>query len=235
MKAPGPSVESASQNAPADASRERGRIAARAAIVAAGTLTSRVLGLFRDQVIAAVFSRATTDAFFVAFALPNVLRQLLGEGAVQSAVLPVLAATKEREGDDAARRFFANVRGVSLLALGVATLVGVLAAPALVDLFAVGFRALPGQYERTVLITRWVFPYLFFMGTAALGVAALNTYQRFTAAAFAPALLNVAFIGFSFGAPAWLLANGYEPGLALALAVLVGGVLQMIAQWPSLH
>jgi putative peptidoglycan lipid II flippase len=235
MKAPGPSVDSASQSPPADASRERGRIAARAAIVAAGTLTSRVLGLFRDQVIAAVFSRATTDAFFVAFALPNVLRQLLGEGAVQSAVLPVLAATKEREGDDAARRFFANVRGVSLLALGVATLVGVLAAPALVDLFAVGFRALPGQYERTVLITRWVFPYLFFMGTAALGVAALNTYQRFTAAAFAPALLNVAFIGFSFGAPAWLLANGYEPGLALAFAVLVGGVLQMIAQWPSLH
>ncbi len=227
-------LEPARPRSAGEASAERGRIAARAVIVAAGTLTSRVLGLVRDQVIAAVFARTTTDAFFVAFALPNVLRQLLGEGAVQSAVLPVLAASKEREGDVAARRFFANIRGVSLLALAFTTVLGVAAAPALVDLFAVGFHALPGQYERTVQLTRWVFPYLFFMGTAALGVAALNTYQRFTAAAFAPALLNVSFIAFSFAAPAWLAARGLEPGLALAAAVLVGGALQVLAQWPSL-
>jgi putative peptidoglycan lipid II flippase len=216
------------------AARERGRIAGRASIVAAGTLFSRVLGLVRDQVMAAIFGRAVTDAFFVAFALPNVLRQVLAEGAVQSAVLPVLATTREREGDAAARAFFARVRGMSLTLLTLVSALGVVFAPALVDLFAVGFHELAGQYERTVLLTRWVFPYLFFMGTAALGVAALNTYHRFTAAAFAPALLNLSFIGFSLTLPSWLSARGHDPGLALAAAVLVGGALQVLAQWPSL-
>lgn len=225
---PAPSTERES------AARERGRIAGRAGIVAAGTLFSRVLGLVRDQVMAAVFGRAVTDAFFVAFALPNVLRQVLAEGAVQSAVLPVLATTKEREGDAAARVFFARVRGISLTLLTLVSLLGVVFAPTLVDLFAVGFHRLEGQYERTVLLTRWVFPYLFFMGTAALGVAALNTYQRFTAASFAPALLNLSFIGFSLTLPGWLQARGLDPGLALAAAVLVGGALQVVAQWPSL-
>ena len=96
------------------AAAERGKIAGRAGIVAAGTVLSRVLGLVRDQVIAAMFTRVATDAFFIAFTLPNVLRQVLAEGAVQSAVLPVLATTRERDGDVAARRFFASVRGVSL-------------------------------------------------------------------------------------------------------------------------
>lgn len=229
--------ESASSATPVkaeSAARERSRIAGRAGVVAAGTLASRVLGLVRDQVIAAVFGRAITDAFFVAFALPNVLRQVLAEGAVQSAVLPVLATTREREGDAAARAFFARVRGLSLTLLTLVSALGVLFAPALVDLFAVGFHDLPGQYERTVVLTRWVFPYLFFMGTAALGVAALNTYQRFTVTAFAPTLLNVSFIAFSLLLPAWLAARGLDPGLALAAAVLVGGVLQVVAQWPSL-
>lgn len=224
----------AADTARADAATERGKIAGRAGVVAAGTLASRVLGLVRDQVIAAVFPRAVTDAFFVAFTLPNVLRQLLGEGAVQSAVLPVLASTREREGDDAARRFFAAVRGLSLTVLAVVSALGVAFAPALVELFAGGFHDTPGQFERTVQLTRWVFPYIFLVGTAALGVAALNTYQRFTAAAFAPALLNVAFIVFALTLPGYLGAHGYDPGLALAAAVLVGGVLQVVAQWPSL-
>lgn len=216
------------------AARERGRIAGRAGIVAAGTLASRVLGLVRDQVMAAIFGRAVTDAFFVAFALPNVLRQVLAEGAVQSAVLPVLAATRERDGDAAARAFFARVRGLSLTLLLLVSGLGVAFAPALVNLFAVGFHDLPGQFERTVVLTRWVFPYLFFMGTAALGVAALNTYQRFTASSFAPGLLNLSFIALSLTLPSWLVARGYDPGLALAAAVLVGGALQVVAQWPSL-
>lgn len=218
-----------------DGAGERRKIALRAGIVSAGTLASRLLGLIRDQVIAAVFSRAVTDAFFVAFTLPNVLRQLLGEGAVQSAVLPVLASTRERDGDEAARRFFAAVRGLSLTLLTVASVLGVVFAPALVQLFAGGFREIPGQFERTVTLTRWVFPYIFFVGTAALGVAALNTYHRFTAAAFAPALLNVSFVVFALVLPGPLGARGYDPGLSLALAVLVGGVLQVVAQWPSLR
>lgn len=213
---------------------ERKLIAGRAGVVAAGTLLSRVLGLVRDQVIAAVFSRAVTDAFFVAFTIPNVLRQLLAEGAVQNAVLPVLAKVRETEGEDAARRFFRAARGLSLSLLVIVTALGVAFAPQLVDLFASGYRDQPGQHERTVTLTRWVFPYIFFMGTAALGVAALNTHQRFVAAAFAPALLNVAFVVFSLLLPDWLGARGYDPALALAVAALAGGALQVVAQWPSL-
>lgn len=213
---------------------ESSRIAGHAGIVALGTLSSRVLGLVRDQVMAAVFTRAVTDAFFVAFTLPNVLRQLLAEGAVQSAVLPVLTGVREREGDAAAKRLFAALRGLSWTVLVTVTALGVAFAPTLVDLFAVGYHDIEGQFERTVNLTRWVFPYLFFMGTAALGVAALNTHRRFVATAFAPALLNVAFVAFSLWLPNRLGARGYDTSLALAAAALTGGALQVVAQWPSL-
>jgi putative peptidoglycan lipid II flippase len=214
---------------------ERKAIAGRAGIIGLGTLASRFLGLGRDVTLAASFTLAQTDAFWIAFTLPNAFRQLLAEGAVNSAVLPVLTEVREKEGDEAARRFFARTRGLSLVALGVVSLLGVVFAEPLVRLFAGGFADRPGQIERTVLLTRWVFPYLFFMGTAALGVAALHTYKRFVVASFAPALLNVAFIGCSFGIPAWLARNGHDPTLALAAAVLLGGFLQMAAQVPSLR
>lgn len=213
---------------------EQRQITRRAGIVAAGTLVSRLLGLVRDQVIAAVFSRAVTDAFFVAFTIPNVLRQLLAEGAVQSAVLPVLSKTREQQGEAEAKRFFRAARGLSLCVLLITSLLGILLAPQLVELFATGYSEHPGQTERTVLLTRWVFPYIFFMGTAALGVAALNTHNRFTATSLAPGLLNVAFIVCSLTLPGWLMATGWDGAMALAIAVLVGGVLQVVAQWPSL-
>lgn len=217
------------------AGAEQRQIARRAGIVAAGTLVSRVLGLVRDQTIAAVFPRPVTDAFFVAFTIPNVLRQLLAEGAVQSAVLPVLSKTREDGGDAEARRFFRATRGLSLSVLLVTSVLGVLLAPQLVELFASGYAELPGQTARTVQLTRWVFPYIFFMGTAALGVAALNTHQRFVATSFAPGLLNVAFIVCSLTLPALLMRSGWDGAMALAIAVLLGGVLQVVAQWPSLR
>ncbi len=214
---------------------EQRQITRRAGVVAAGTLVSRMLGLVRDQTIAAVFPRAVTDAFFVAFTIPNVLRQLLAEGAVQSAVLPVLSKTREASGDAEAKRFFRATRGLSLSILLVTSVLGVVLAPQLVELFASGYAELPGQTALTVQLTRWVFPYIFFMGTAALGVAALNTHQRFVATSFAPGLLNVAFIVCSLTLPGWLMANGWEGAMALAVAVLLGGVLQVVAQWPSLR
>jgi putative peptidoglycan lipid II flippase len=229
-----PPPASGSESAASAGRAERREIAGFASVVALGTLLSRVLGLVRDQAIAAVFSRAVTDAFFVAFTIPNVLRQILGEGAVQTAVLPVLAQIRERDGDDAARRFYRAIRGLSLVALVVVSALGVGFAPALVSLFAGGYADIPGQLERTTLLTRWVFPYIFFMGTAALGAAALNTHRRFVATSFAPGLLNVAFVIASLALPAFLGARGYEPGLALVAAALVGGALQVMAQWPSL-
>ncbi len=125
------SQNSAKQLAASDvAGREHKKIAGNAATVAVGTLASRLLGLVRDQVIAAVFARAATDAFFVAFTIPNVLRQLVAEGAVQNAVLPVLEGVREREGDSAARKLFATLRGFSLLFLLVITVLGCIFRPA---------------------------------------------------------------------------------------------------------
>jgi putative peptidoglycan lipid II flippase len=193
---------------------ERKKLAGRASIVGAGTLVSRILGLVRDQTLAAMFTRAETDAFWVAFTLPNALRSLLGEGAASSAVVPM--------------------RGVSLVALVVATILGIAGAPWLVELFAGGMHARPGAFERTVLLTRWVFPYILFMGTAALGMAALNSYGRFAVAAFAPGLLNVAFVAACLLLPQWFVTSGHDRILALAVGVLVGGVLQVVAQWPAL-
>ena len=212
---------------------ERKKLAGRAGIVAAGTLLSRLLGLARDVVLAAVFSRDATDAFFVAFTLPNMLRQILGEGAVSSAVMPVLSKKLE-EGDLPARDFFRKARGVSLLALVIVTGLGMAFARPLTELFASGFHARPGQFERTVELARTVFPYIFFMGSAALGMAALNAKRRFAVAAFAPGLLNVAFLVAAFALPAAFAARGIDPAQVLAAGALVGGLLQVIAQWPSL-
>ncbi|HMA96273.1 MAG TPA: murein biosynthesis integral membrane protein MurJ [Polyangiaceae bacterium] len=214
---------------------ERRQLTGRAGIVAAGTLGSRMLGLVRDQVIAASFVAASTDAFFVAFTIPNVLRQLLAEGAVQNAALPVLERVRERSGETAARAAFAAMRGLSLLVLLVTTVIGIVFAGELVDLFAAGYRQHAGQFERTVTLTRWLFPYIFFMGTAALSVAALNVHRRFFVTAFAPGLLNIAFILAALVLPSWLAAQGRDPILALAAGALLGGVLQVVAQWPSLR
>jgi len=214
---------------------ERRALAGRAGIVGAGTFVSRLLGLVRESALAAMFSRAETDAFWVAFTLPNALRSLLGEGAASSAVVPVLAKVRAEEGDDAARRFFASMRGVSLLTLTAATVLGIAGAPWLVELFASGLHARPGAFEQTVVLTRWVFPYIFFMGIAALGMAALNSYGRFAVAAFAPALLNVAFVAACLLLPGRFAASGYDRFYALVVGVLVGGLLQVLAQWPSLR
>jgi putative peptidoglycan lipid II flippase len=214
---------------------ERHRITGWAAIVASGTLLSRCLGLGRDVVLAAKFPRAATDAFWIAFTIPNVLRQLLAEGATQNAVLPVLAKTRAQDGEKAARELFRALRGFSLLVLAAVTVAGVVGAPWLVDLFAAGFRDQPGQRDRAITLTRCLFPYIFFMGTGALGVAALNEHRRFVVTAYAPGLLNLAFIAAAILLPGWLMLHGYEGILAMAIGALVGGVCQVVAQWPSLN
>jgi putative peptidoglycan lipid II flippase len=214
---------------------ERTKLARRAGVVGLGTLLSRVLGLARDVTLNAVFTLKETDAFFVAFTLPNMLRQILGEGAVSSAVVPVLAGKLATEGDDAAKAFFARIRGLSLAALFIATVLGMLLARPLCEIFADGYHSVPGQFERTVALTRVVFPYIFFMGSAALGQAALNAKRRFAVAAFAPGLLNVAFVAAAFALPALLVARGVDRVQALAVGALAGGVLQMVVQWPALR
>jgi putative peptidoglycan lipid II flippase len=215
--------------------RERHRLVARAGVVGAGTLLSRLLGLLRDMALAAIFDREATDAWWVAFTIPNALRSLLGEGAVSSAVVPVLSAKLEREGDEGSRILFSRVRGASIVALAAITALGIVFARPLTELFAGGYRERPREFERTVSLTRAVFPYIFFMGTAALGMAALNVKRRFAVAAFAPGLLNVALLAAAFGLPAVFASRGIDTVLALAVGALVGGFLQVAVQWPALR
>ena len=214
---------------------ERKKLAARAGVVGAGTLASRLLGLGRDMALAAIFGRAETDAFFVAFTIPNALRQLLGEGAVASTVVPVLSGKLATEGEESARDFFAKIRGASIVALTVVTALGIAFAGPLCELFATGYHARAGEFQRTVTLTRIVFPYIFFMGTAALGMAALNAKRKFAVAAFAPALLNVAFLACAFLLPGPLERAGVDRAWAMGIGALVGGALQVAAQIPALR
>jgi len=209
---------------------ERGKLVARAGIVGAGTLASRLLGLVRDIALGALFDIDALDAWWVAFTIPNSLRSLLAEGAVTSAIVPVLSEKLANEGDEAAKRFFARIRGVWLVTLLVVSVLGVLFARPLTELFAVGYKDRPGEFERTVALTAAVFPYIFFMGMAALGMAALNANRRFAVAAFAPGLLNVALIVAMVAAAVF-----HGPVQWLAYGALAGGLLQVVAQWPALR
>lgn len=224
-----------SSEASADTAAERGALARRAGIVATGTLGSRLLGAARDAVIAASFALGATDAFFVAFTIPNALRALLAEGAVASAFVPVLSELKERDGMARARAFYAALTGTMLVVLAGVAGLGVWAAPGLVRLYAAGYVDDPEKLALTIRLARLLFPYIFFMGLAALGMGALNTLQRFAVPAFAPALLNVSMILAPLVFVPAVLSVGWPAITALAVAALVGGVLQVLAQLPSLH
>lgn len=214
---------------------ERALLVSRAGIVGAGTLVSRLLGLGRDVVIAGLFDRSQTDAFWIAFTIPTALRQLLAEGAVTSAVVPILTGKLATDGEEAGRAFFARARGVSLIALALVTVLGMAFAAPLTEAFAAGFHSTPGKFERTRDLTRIVFPYVFFMGTAAMGMAALNASRRFALAAFAPGLLNIGVIAAALLLRVPLAARGIDTAMALGAGVLVGGVLQVTFQLPALR
>ncbi|MFW5876143.1 MAG: murein biosynthesis integral membrane protein MurJ [Myxococcota bacterium] len=216
-----------------DTSEQRA-ITRRAGVVATGTLASRLLGAVRDAVIAATFAVTATDAFFVAFTIPNALRVLLGEGAASAAFVPVFSEVRAKEGHDRARRFFGAMTGAMAVVLLAVSVVGVVAAPALVTLYAAGYLDDPARFATTVQLTRMVFPYIFLMGLAALAVGALNAMKRFAVPAFAPALLNVALIAAPFVFVPVAVAMGLEPIAALAIGALVGGLLQVLAQLPAL-
>lgn len=218
-----------------EGNREREKIVGRAGIVGAGTLLSRILGFVRDAVIAALFTLRDTDAYMVAVTIPNALRQLFAEGAVSSAVVPVLSDRLAKGGDEAGRAFFARVRGVSLVALLVVTPLGVLFAAPLTRLFAWGAAREPRTLALTTTLTQIMFPYIFCMGTAALGMAALNAKKRFAVTAFAPALFSVGIVGAALALRGPLAERGIEPAVSLGIGVLVGGVLQVVAQLPALR
>ncbi|HLB17342.1 MAG TPA: murein biosynthesis integral membrane protein MurJ [Burkholderiales bacterium] len=201
------------------------------ATVSGMTLVSRVLGFVRDAVIAGMFGAGlATDAFFVAFRIPNLLRRLFAEGAFSQAFVPILAEYKSRHGSDATKQLVDRVATVLCLALAVAVALGVAAATVIVYVSAPGFAASPEKFELTVTMLRITFPYILFISLVSLAAGVLNTWSRFAVPAITPTALNVAFI-----VGALFLAPYFDPPvLVLAWAVLAGGVLQLALQVPFL-
>src|SRR5688572_14712320 len=201
------------------------------AAVSSLTMVSRVLGFVRDFIIARAFGAGlATDAFFVAFKIPNLLRRLFAEGAFSQAFVPILAEYKNRTSAEDTRTLIDSISTVLTLALALAAALGMAAAPIIVYVTAPGFAAEPEKFALTVQLLRITFPYIAFISLVALAAGILNTWNRFSVPALTPALLNVAFIvGAAFFA-------GYfdPPVLVLAWAVFFGGVLQLAFQLPFL-
>ena len=201
------------------------------AAVSSMTLLSRILGFVRDTVVARAFGAGlATDAFFVAFKIPNLLRRLFAEGAFSQAFVPIFAEYKNRRGEADARILVDNVSGVLALALAVVTLIGVAAAPLIVYVSAPGFTATPEKFALTIDLLRITFPYILFISLVSLAGGILNTYSRFSVPALTPALLNLTFIGFAL----WAAPYFNPPVKALAWAVFCGGALQLAFQIPFL-
>ena len=202
-----------------------------ASVVSLFTLASRVTGLAREAIVASSFGAgAWMDAFQVAFRIPNLLRRLFAEGAFSQAFVPILAETREREGDAATHRLVDAVATALFWALAGTCVVGIAAAPVIVWLMAAGLR----QFDGAVLMTRIMFPYIGFMSLVALSAGILNTWKRFAVPAATPVLLNLAVIGAAWGLAPLAERHGFEPILSLAAGVMAGGVLQLAIQLPAL-
>jgi putative peptidoglycan lipid II flippase len=206
-----------------------------ASTVSLFTLLSRITGLARELLIASTFgASAMTDAFNVAFRIPNLFRRLFAEGAFSQAFVPVLAATKAREGEEATRLLVDKVASLLVGALLLTCVLGVAGAPVLVWAMASGLQQSPRGFEAAVFMTRWMFPYIGFMSLVALSAGVLNTWKRFAVPAATPVLLNVCMIAAAWlGAP-WLKTQGIEPIYALGAGVMLGGLLQLAVQIPAL-
>ncbi|MGK2952739.1 MAG: murein biosynthesis integral membrane protein MurJ, partial [Thiobacillus sp.] len=201
------------------------------AAVSSMTLLSRILGFARDAIIARVFGAGMlTDAFFVAFKIPNLLRRLFAEGAFSQAFVPILAEYKNRRGHDATQTLVNQVGTILTLALVGIALLGIIGAPWVAYVSAPGFRADPDKFELTVTLLRITFPYIVFISLVALAAGILNTHSKFSVPAFAPVLLNVAMIA----AALWLAPYFDPPVLALGWGVAIGGVLQLAWMLPHL-
>lgn len=201
------------------------------ATVSSMTLLSRILGFVRDFFIARAFGAgAATDAFFVAFRLPNLLRRMFAEGAFSQAFVPILGEYRNRRGVDDTRALIDHVATLLALVVAVVTAIGIVAAPLIIYISAPGFAADADKFDLTVTLTRITFPYILFMSLVAMAGGVLNTFSRFAIPAFTPVLLNLSFIGMSlFAAPYF-----DPPVLALAWAVFIGGALQLALQVPAL-
>ncbi len=209
-----------------------GKLIKSTSVVGSMTLLSRISGLIRDVVLANILGdRAAADVFFVAFRIPNFFRRMTAEGAFAAAFVPVFTDFRENHDRDQGKRFLELTLGRFGLVLALFSLAGVAAAPWLVKAIAWGFSEDPAKFALTVEATRITFPYLFFISLVAMAGAMLNSCGRFAGPAATPILLNVCLI-----LAAWQLVDAMDSGpLALAVGVLVAGVVQLLFQAPFLR
>jgi putative peptidoglycan lipid II flippase len=200
------------------------------ASVGSMTMLSRVLGLIRDMVIARLGANVGTDAFFVAFKIPNFMRRLFAEGAFSQGFVPVLSEYKAKRGEAEVGDLVDHVAGTLGGVLFLVTLIGVIAAPVLVLIFAPGFLGEGGKYDLTVVMLRITFPYLLFISLVSLAAGVLNSYGRFGVPAFTPVFLNLCLIL----AALWFAPRLHQPVIALAWGVFIAGVVQLLFQIPFL-
>ena len=197
---------------------------------------SRITGLMRELLVASTFgASAMTDAFNVAFRIPNLFRRLFAEGAFSQAFVPVLASSKAQHGEEATKRLIDKVATLLAWALVGTCVVGVLVSPWLVWAMASGLQKDPRGYSAAVFMTRFMFPYIGFMSMVALASGVLNTWKRFAVPAATPVLLNVAMISAAWLLAPWFKTQGIEPIYAMGVGVIVGGVLQLAIQIPVLR
>jgi len=196
------------------------------------TLVSRITGLGRELIVASSFgASAATDAFNVAFRIPNLLRRLFAEGAFTQAFVPILAATRASEGDEVTRRLIDAVATVLAWVLVGLCVVGTLAAPVLVWLMAAGLQS----FDSAVVMTRIMFPYIGLMSLVALSAGVLNTWKRYAVPAVTPVMLNLAVMGAALWLSPWFERHGIASIHALAVGVMLGGLMQLAIQWPALR
>jgi putative peptidoglycan lipid II flippase len=201
-------------------------------IVSAMTSLSRVSGFIRDMLYAQLFGAgAGTDAFFVAFRIPNFLRRLFAEGAFSQAFVPVFSEYQTQHQQAELRELVDQVTGTLGAILLLITAIGVLAAPLLILLFAPGFSSDAGKYQLTVDMLRITFPYLLFISLTALAGGVLNSCGRFAIPAVTPVLLNLTMIA----AALWLAPHMEKPVMGLAWGVFIAGVVQLGFQIPFLR
>ncbi len=201
-----------------------------ASLIASITVVSRVAGMFRETRIAALLGADdANDAFIAAYRIPNMLRRLVGEGAVSAAFVPTFSKYLQGEGRDQAFRLANAVLTLLTLGLAVVVVIGVVFSEWLVPLLVAGFRDTPGKMELTAELNRIMFPYILLVSASAMAMGILNSLGRFAAPAFAPVLLNLAIIAFSYATGAFA-----TPERALAVGVIVGGVAQIAVQVPQM-
>ena len=199
--------------------------------VAVPTVLSRIMGYFRD-VLQAYFlgTSGSADAFTIAYVIPNLLRRLTGEGAMTAAFVPVFTQLKEDKKKEEIWNF-ANCFFYDLtLIMASLTVIGILLAPVLVKVIAIGFGGVPGKWELTIILTRIMFPYMFLISLAALAMAILNSFRKFFVPAFTPVLFNLAIIS----AALLFATRAEEPAYVFAAGVVIGGVFQLAFQLPLL-